>query len=57
MQTQFTNLTLEGQFDPKRVGAIFQPYRSPSLVSLFSMKHFLEVDNEVFLLSNGRIWY
>jgi hypothetical protein len=29
----------------------------PLLVSVFSMKHFLEVDNEVFLLSNSWIWY
>jgi hypothetical protein len=36
---------------------IIQPFRSPSLVSLFSMKHFLEVDNKVFLLSKGWIWY
>jgi hypothetical protein len=28
-----------------------------SLVSLFIMKYFLEVDNEVILLSNGWIWY
>jgi hypothetical protein len=47
---------MEGQFDPKRVDAIFQPFRSPSLVSLFTMKHILEVDNKV-VLSNGRIWY
>jgi hypothetical protein len=26
-----------------------------SLVSLFTMKHFLKVDNEVILLSNGWI--
>jgi hypothetical protein len=50
-------LTLEGQFDQKRVDAIFQTFRSPSLVCLFTMKHFLEVDNEVILLSNGWIWY
>jgi hypothetical protein len=51
------HLTLEGQFDPKRVDAIFQPFRSPSSVSMFTMKHFLEVDNEVILLSNSWIWY
>jgi hypothetical protein len=50
-------LTLEGQFDPKRVAAIFQPFRSPSLVSSFTTKHFLKVDNEVIPLSNGWIWY
>jgi hypothetical protein len=50
-------LTLEGQFGPKRVNAIFKPFISPSSVSLFTMKHFLEVDNEVILLSNGWIWY
>jgi hypothetical protein len=27
------------------------------LVSLLTMKHFLEVDNEIILLSNGWIWY
>jgi hypothetical protein len=48
---------LEGQFDPKQVDAIFYPFRSHSLVSLFTMNHFLEVDNEVILLSNGWIWY
>jgi hypothetical protein len=31
---------MEGQFDPKRVNAIFLPFRSPSSVSLFAMKHF-----------------
>jgi hypothetical protein len=48
---------MEGQFDPEQVDAIFQPFTSPSLVSLFTMKHFLEVDDEVILLSNGWIWY
>jgi hypothetical protein len=33
------------------------PLKSPFLVSLFTMKHFLKVDNEVILLSNGRILY
>jgi hypothetical protein len=42
----FTSM-LEGQFDPKRVNAIFQPFKPPSLVSLFNMKHFLEEDNEL----------
>jgi hypothetical protein len=46
------SLILKGQFDPKWVDAIFQPRSTPS-VSLFIMKHFLEVDNEVVLLSNG----
>jgi hypothetical protein len=50
-------LTLEGQFDPKWVNAIFLPCTSPSLVSLFTMKQFMEVDNEVNLLSNSWIWY
>jgi hypothetical protein len=50
-------LTLEGQFDPKQVDAIFQPFRSLSFLSLFTMKHFLEVDNEVILVSNGWIWF
>jgi hypothetical protein len=27
--------------------SIFLPFRSPSLVSLLTMKHFLKVDNEV----------
>jgi hypothetical protein len=48
---------LEGQFDPKWIDAIFLPSKSPSLVSVFAMKHFLGVDNEVILLSNSWIWY
>jgi hypothetical protein len=32
-------------------------FGDPSSVILFTMKHFLEVDNEVILLSNGWIWY
>ena len=46
-------LILEGQFDPKWVDAIFQPFRSPPSVSVVTMKHFLEVDYEVILLSNN----
>jgi hypothetical protein len=49
-----SNLIPEGQFDPKRVNAIFQPSRSPSSASLFAIKHFMEVDNEViFLITIG----
>jgi hypothetical protein len=38
-------LTLEGQFDPKWVDAISLFYVDK--ISLFTMKHFMEVDNEV----------
>jgi hypothetical protein len=58
-QVRYCNslLTLEWQVDPKWVNAIFLPSKSPSLVSLFTMTHFLEVDNEGILLSNSWIWY
>jgi hypothetical protein len=56
MNKTFKFLTLEGQFDPKRVDAIFYSFRSPSSASLFTMKHFLEIDNEVILLSNSWMW-
>jgi hypothetical protein len=52
-----STLIMEGKFDPKWVDAIFLPSRSPSSLSLFTMKHFLEVDNEFILLSNDWIWY
>jgi hypothetical protein len=50
-------LILEGQFALKWIDAIFWPFRFPSSVSLFTMKYFMEIDNEVILLSNDWIWY
>jgi hypothetical protein len=45
-------LTMERQFNPKWVEVLFLPFKSPSLVSLFTMKHFPKVDNEVITLFN-----
>ena len=53
MQNMFSSLTLEAEFDPKWVHASFEPFRSPSSVSLFTMKYFLEVDNEAIHLYHG----
>jgi hypothetical protein len=52
-----TGLTLKGHFDPKWVDALFQPFGSPSSMSMFMMKDFMELDNEVIFLSNRWIWY
>jgi hypothetical protein len=35
----------------------FLTFQISLFTELFTMKHFLEVDNEVILLSNGWIWY
>jgi hypothetical protein len=50
-------LAPKGHFDPKRVDALFLRFQIFMSMSLFTMKHFLEVDNEVILLFNGWIWY
>jgi hypothetical protein len=50
-------LTPKGQFYPIHVDAIILPSISPSSMSLYTTKHFLEVNDEVVILSNGWIWY
>ena len=48
---------MEGQFNAKWVDSTFKPFIALLLVSLFTMKHLMEVDNEVIFLSNNWIWY
>jgi hypothetical protein len=47
----------EHALNPERTFRPFYSFRSSSSMNLFTMKHFLEVDYEVILLSNGWIWY
>jgi hypothetical protein len=43
-----TNLIPKGQSNPFWMSDFYLPSKSPSSMSLFTMKHFLEVYNEVF---------
>jgi hypothetical protein len=45
------------QKDQKIKNVFLNLRKTIPLVSLFTMKQFLEVDNKVILLSNNWIWY